>query len=152
MFDFAVDYGWSCKGENIFHRPRLNGVTDFPLSQIFHPGNCDSSVLVLFLPLHCLFPALALALPLMNLETDATNLAQGYETYSFELLVRNDFLGLELTCPTINNVCACPMPSSLVSAGKCALAGSDVVAVSCLFFSLVSEGRAHIFSGLEFGI
>lgn len=52
-----------------------------------------------------------------------------YQTFAFELLARNDLLGLDFPCPVIDNVCTCPMASSLVSAGQCALAGSDVIEV-----------------------
>lgn len=47
---------------------------------------------------------------------------------SFELLVRNDLLGLQFDCPTIEGICSCPFPSTLTPQ-VCALAGSDIVNV-----------------------
>ncbi|GAA5903876.1 uncharacterized protein JCM6883_002013 [Sporobolomyces salmoneus] len=49
-----------------------------------------------------------------------------YQTYSFNLLVKNDFSGQILSCPTIQGVCSCPMASSLTPE-QCALTGDDVV-------------------------
>ncbi|GAA5983158.1 hypothetical protein JCM5350_007901 [Sporobolomyces pararoseus] len=49
-----------------------------------------------------------------------------YQTYSFNLLVKNDFAGQVLNCPVINGSCSCPIPSSLTPS-QCALAGDDVI-------------------------
>ncbi|GAA5947430.1 hypothetical protein JCM3765_001675 [Sporobolomyces pararoseus] len=49
-----------------------------------------------------------------------------YQTYSFNLLVKNDFAGQILSCPVINGSCSCPIPSSLTPS-QCALAGDDVI-------------------------
>ncbi|GAA5834755.1 hypothetical protein JCM3766R1_003228 [Sporobolomyces carnicolor] len=49
-----------------------------------------------------------------------------YQTYSFNLLVKNDFTGRTLACRTIQGVCSCPIPSSLTPQ-QCALTGDDVV-------------------------
>ncbi|GAA6011592.1 hypothetical protein JCM11491_004698 [Sporobolomyces phaffii] len=49
-----------------------------------------------------------------------------YQTYSFNLLVKNDFAGRVLECPIVAGACSCPIPSSLTPA-QCALAGDDVV-------------------------
>lgn len=51
-----------------------------------------------------------------------------YQTYAFDLLVFNDFHGITLGCATLaDGSCFCDYPSSLVSAGECALAGDDVL-------------------------
>ncbi|GAA5911516.1 hypothetical protein JCM5296_000914 [Sporobolomyces johnsonii] len=51
-----------------------------------------------------------------------------FQTFAFELLVRNDFTGLVFDCPTVAGACACPMASSLTATtGQCALAGKDVL-------------------------
>jgi len=49
-----------------------------------------------------------------------------YETFAFQLLVRNDVRGLTFQCPVINGSCLCPFESSLTP-GQCALAGDDIV-------------------------
>ncbi|GAA6059398.1 hypothetical protein JCM10212_003630 [Sporobolomyces blumeae] len=49
-----------------------------------------------------------------------------YQTYSFNLLVKNDFTGRTLPCGIIDGACSCPIPSSLTPA-QCALRGDDVV-------------------------
>ncbi|GAA5882560.1 hypothetical protein JCM16303_002042 [Sporobolomyces ruberrimus] len=49
-----------------------------------------------------------------------------YQTYSFNLLVKNDFAGQTLSCTTIQGICSCPIPSSLTPS-QCALSGSDVI-------------------------
>lgn len=54
---------------------------------------------------------------------------QDYQTYSFNLLVKNDFAGQILDCPIIDGICSCPIPSSLTPT-QCALSGEDVVRVS----------------------
>lgn len=51
-----------------------------------------------------------------------------YQTFAFELLVRNDVKGLEFQCPLDAGSCLCPMPSTL-PAEQCALAGNDIVVV-----------------------
>ncbi|ORY79730.1 P-loop containing nucleoside triphosphate hydrolase protein [Leucosporidium creatinivorum] len=60
-----------------------------------------------------------------------------FQTFSFEILVKNDLLGLIFPCPTINGTCSCPMPSSLAPQ-QCALAGSDIL--DNLGYSGISEG------------
>jgi len=51
-----------------------------------------------------------------------------YQTFAFNLLVRNDFKGLQFSCTTLaSGACQCSMPSSLISTGKCALSGEDVL-------------------------
>lgn len=53
-----------------------------------------------------------------------------YQTYAFDLLVRNDFVGQILPCPVQpDGTCLCPIPSSLVSQGTCAVTGNDVLQV-----------------------
>lgn len=53
-----------------------------------------------------------------------------YQTFAFEILTTNDVKGLVFQCPTVQGACSCPMPSSLVSQGQCALAGQDILDVS----------------------
>ncbi|GAA5983036.1 hypothetical protein JCM10908_006875 [Rhodotorula pacifica] len=51
-----------------------------------------------------------------------------YQTFSFDLLVRNDFAGQILPCPIEpNGSCLCPIPSSLIAQGQCAVTGEDVL-------------------------
>lgn len=51
-----------------------------------------------------------------------------FQTYAFDLLVRNDFRGITLACTTLDDgSCFCDYPSSLISSGQCALAGDDVL-------------------------
>ncbi len=52
-----------------------------------------------------------------------------YETYAFQLLVKNDFTGLIFPCAgsIAENSCQCPFPSSLIQQGQCAVAGTDVI-------------------------
>ncbi|KAK4051096.1 hypothetical protein OIO90_004837 [Microbotryomycetes sp. JL221] len=58
-----------------------------------------------------------------------------YETWSFNLLVENEFLGVNFPCQTIQNECACQFApvSNLESLGQtlqtCAVAGKDVLQV-----------------------
>ena len=54
---------------------------------------------------------------------------QDFQTFSFQLIVRNDVKGLTFQCPTIDGSCLCPFASSLVPA-QCALTGDDIVKVS----------------------
>ncbi|KAF8495061.1 P-loop containing nucleoside triphosphate hydrolase protein [Gautieria morchelliformis] len=49
-----------------------------------------------------------------------------YQTFAFQILVRNDVRGLIFQCPTVNGSCLCPFTSSLVPA-QCALTGDDIV-------------------------
>ncbi|BGP05738.1 hypothetical protein JCM10049v2_001551 [Rhodotorula toruloides] len=61
-----------------------------------------------------------------------------YETFAFELLVRNDFVGRILTCPKgPDGSCLCPIPSSLTP-GQCAVSGEDVI--QNLGYGGVSDG------------
>lgn len=56
--------------------------------------------------------------------------SQDYQTFSFDLLVRNDFAGQILPCPIEpDGSCLCPIPSSLVAQGQCAVTGEDVLQV-----------------------
>ncbi|GAA5824510.1 hypothetical protein JCM3770_000105 [Rhodotorula araucariae] len=53
-----------------------------------------------------------------------------YQTFSFELLVRNDFEGRVLPCAVdgATGACLCPIASSLLATtGECALSGEDVL-------------------------
>jgi len=51
-----------------------------------------------------------------------------YQTYTFDLLVYNDFRGLVFACETgADGSCTCSYPSSLISQGRCELAGEDVL-------------------------
>jgi len=51
-----------------------------------------------------------------------------YQTYAFNLLVRNDLMGLVFQCTRLDDGgCQCSYPSSLVASGQCALAGEDVL-------------------------
>jgi len=49
-----------------------------------------------------------------------------FQTFAFQLLVRNDVKGLTFQCPTVDGSCLCPFASSLVPA-QCALVGDDIV-------------------------
>jgi len=49
-----------------------------------------------------------------------------YQTFAFELLVKNDFTGLKFPCQVINGSCQCSYPSSLIP-GECAVSGQDVL-------------------------
>jgi len=49
-----------------------------------------------------------------------------FQTFAFQLLVRNDVKGLVFTCPNVDGNCLCPFASSLVPA-QCALSGQDLV-------------------------
>ncbi|KAI5477818.1 ABC transporter [Pseudohyphozyma bogoriensis] len=66
-----------------------------------------------------------------------------YQTFAFELLVKNDVQGLIFHCPVVNDSCICPIPSSLVSSGQCAVTGNDI---------LDNLGISGINSGLYVGI
>ncbi|TKA52191.1 hypothetical protein B0A53_05035 [Rhodotorula sp. CCFEE 5036] len=67
-----------------------------------------------------------------------------YQTFSFDLLVRNDFAGQILPCPIEpDGSCLCPIPSSLVAQGQCAVTGEDV---------LQNLGIAGVSDGLYVGI
>jgi len=51
-----------------------------------------------------------------------------YQTYAFQLLVKNDFQGLVFPCDgTAPNNCFCSFPSSLIAKGLCAVSGDDVL-------------------------
>ncbi|KLO14790.1 P-loop containing nucleoside triphosphate hydrolase protein, partial [Schizopora paradoxa] len=51
-----------------------------------------------------------------------------FQTYAFDLLVYNDFRGLIFACETATDgSCNCSYPSSLISQGRCELAGDDVL-------------------------
>ncbi|KAF8324153.1 P-loop containing nucleoside triphosphate hydrolase protein [Cantharellus anzutake] len=51
-----------------------------------------------------------------------------YQTFAFNLLVRNDLTGLVFQCTRLDNGgCQCSYPSSLVASGQCALTGEDVL-------------------------
>ncbi|SPO34941.1 related to ATP-binding cassette protein (ABC) transporter [Pseudozyma flocculosa] len=53
-----------------------------------------------------------------------------YETFAFQLLVKNDFTGLVFKCSgsLADNTCLCSQPSTLVQTGQaCALRGEEVV-------------------------
>lgn len=49
-----------------------------------------------------------------------------YQTYAFQLLVKNDFAGLTFGCQVIDKVCSCSFTEP--SAGTCAITGSGVIA------------------------
>jgi len=49
-----------------------------------------------------------------------------FQTFAFQLLVRNDVKGLVFQCPSANGSCLCPFESSLIPS-QCALAGDDIV-------------------------
>ncbi|KAF9517568.1 hypothetical protein BS47DRAFT_508963 [Hydnum rufescens UP504] len=67
-----------------------------------------------------------------------------YQTYAFNLLVRNDFESETFTCATLaNGSCHCSVPSSLIAKGQCAVTGADV---------LQSLGIPHFSPGLYAGI
>lgn len=54
-----------------------------------------------------------------------------FQTFAFELLVRNDVKGLVFDCPVIKGVCSCPYVSSIAStATSCTMAGNDILVVS----------------------
>jgi len=71
--------------------------------------------------------------PLLALEPLLTSLAraQDYQTFSFDLLVRNDFSGRTLPCGVdAAGACLCPIESSLLATtGECAISGNDVLQV-----------------------
>jgi len=51
-----------------------------------------------------------------------------FQTYAFDLLVVNDFRGLVFSCETLSDgSCQCEYASSLISEGRCELAGEDVL-------------------------
>jgi len=52
-----------------------------------------------------------------------------FETFSFQLLVKNDLTGLIFPCEgsVAEGNCQCSFQSSLISQGICALKGEDVV-------------------------
>ncbi|SPO26649.1 related to ATP-binding cassette protein (ABC) transporter [Ustilago trichophora] len=52
-----------------------------------------------------------------------------YETYAFDILVKNDLKGLVFTCQgSVQEAsCNCSFPSSLVQKGLCAVSGEDVL-------------------------
>lgn len=52
-----------------------------------------------------------------------------YETYAFDILVKNDFQHLTFTCQgsIAQGNCNCSYPSSLISKGMCAVSGLDVL-------------------------
>lgn len=52
-----------------------------------------------------------------------------YETFAFDVLVKNDFVGLVFQCQGSieENTCNCAYPSSLVKEGICAVRGEDVL-------------------------
>ncbi|KAK4047126.1 hypothetical protein OIV83_005578 [Microbotryomycetes sp. JL201] len=51
-----------------------------------------------------------------------------YETWSWQLLVANEFRGVDFSCRTVNDVCSCQFaPAS--SGSSCAIAGQDVLEV-----------------------
>lgn len=54
---------------------------------------------------------------------------QDYQTFAFEILVRNDVKGLEFQCPIIDGICSCPFASTIQSATNCAVAGNDLLVV-----------------------
>jgi hypothetical protein len=66
-------------------------------------------------------------------------ISQDFQTFAFQLLVRNDVRGLTFQCPTVNGSCLCPFESSLTPA-ECALTGEDIVRVRSilLVFNLAS--------------
>lgn len=55
-------------------------------------------------------------------------LMKDFQTFAFQLLVRNDVKGLIFECPTVKGSCLCPFSSSLVPS-QCALTGDDLVKV-----------------------
>lgn len=48
-----------------------------------------------------------------------------YETYAFQLLVRNDFLGLSFGCATVDGECSCTFAAP--DTNSCAVTGAQVV-------------------------
>ena len=52
-----------------------------------------------------------------------------YQTFAFQILVKNDFSGLTFPCAgsVSGNTCQCSFPSSLISQGICAVRGEDVL-------------------------
>ncbi|SNX85063.1 related to ATP-binding cassette protein (ABC) transporter [Melanopsichium pennsylvanicum] len=52
-----------------------------------------------------------------------------YETYAFDILVKNDLKNLVFTCQrsTTQGNCNCSFPSSLIKQGVCAVSGQDVL-------------------------
>ncbi|CAD6972841.1 unnamed protein product [Tilletia controversa] len=65
-----------------------------------------------------------------------------YETWAFQLLVRNDLSGLVFPCAgeIAARTCQCSFPSSLIAEGQCAVSGEDVI--RSLNFSSVSAVQA----------
>ncbi|KZP14385.1 P-loop containing nucleoside triphosphate hydrolase protein [Athelia psychrophila] len=49
-----------------------------------------------------------------------------FQTFAFQLITRNDVIGLTFQCPTVDGSCLCPFASSLTPA-QCALTGDDIV-------------------------
>jgi hypothetical protein len=50
-----------------------------------------------------------------------------YQTFSFQLLVKNEFASTLFRCSETNGSCFCSYPSSLQAAGQCAFTGGDVL-------------------------
>ncbi|KAE8258035.1 hypothetical protein A4X13_0g1947 [Tilletia indica] len=65
-----------------------------------------------------------------------------YETWAFQLLVRNDLTGLVFPCvgDIAARTCQCSFPSSLIAQGQCAVSGEDVI--RSLNFSNISTVQA----------
>lgn len=53
-----------------------------------------------------------------------------FQTFAFEILVKNDVQGLEFSCPVIAGVCSCPFASTVQTATNCAVSGDDLLLVS----------------------
>lgn len=108
-------------------------------SRIFHSRDVVTSILVLHRALHCSSFSTISRIPRLTFLHD-----QNYQTFAFELLVRNDVQGLEFQCPIIDGVCSCPFASTIQSASNCALAGNDILVVSSfpLFRRATADSRS----------
>lgn len=111
---------------------------------LLHPHDVAAAILVLLGPLDREFPERLLSPSSRSCcrtklnRTGFLRALQDYQTYSFNLLVKNDFTGRTLACRTIQGVCSCPIPSSLTPQ-QCALTGDDVVRVRV--FSIYNRRR-----------
>ncbi|KAK0539385.1 hypothetical protein OC835_001134 [Tilletia horrida] len=72
-----------------------------------------------------------------------------YQTYAFQLLVKNDLTSLTFGCvgDVAAGTCQCSFPSSLIPQGQCAVTGEDVIK-SLHFANLSATESAFILVGI----
>lgn len=112
---------WMVKVFVFFFAPIMSHSLCLVCPRIFHQGNIITPFLVL---LGSLDRKLCLrGLMVIHLITE-----KDYQTFAFQLLVRNDSIGLIFQCPHVDGSCLCPFASSLVPE-QCALTGDDLIKV-----------------------